>query len=63
MKTTYNHYAVNAMTKYTENRTDDVYGGGFRKVREMMGKAKTAPEWKSVLDKEYSLKPKKKSGR
>lgn len=51
------------MTKYTENRTDDVYGGGFRKVREMMGKAKTASEWKSVLDKEYSLKPKKKSGR
>jgi len=51
------------MMKYTENRTDDVYGGGFRKVRDMMGKAKTTPEWKAVLDKEYSLKPKKKGGR
>ena len=46
------------MTKYTENRTDDVYGGGFRKVREMMGKAKTASEWKTVLEKEFPLKQK-----
>ena len=51
------------MMKYTESRTDDVYGGGFRKVREMMGKAKTAPEWKSVLDKEFPQKQKKKGGR
>ena len=51
------------MTKYTENRTDDVYGGGFRKVREMMGKAKTASEWKTVLEKEFPLKQKKKGGR
>ena len=51
------------MMKYTENRTDDVYGGGFRKVRDMMGKAKTASEWKSVLDKEYPQKQKKKGDR
>ena len=51
------------MMKYTENRTDDVYGGGFRKVREMMGKTKTAPEWKKVLDREFPLKQKKKSDR
>ena len=51
------------MTKYTENRTDDVYGGGFRKVRDMMGKAKTASEWKTVLEKEFPLKQKKKGGR
>ena len=51
------------MMKYTEKRTDDVYGGGFRKVREMMGKAKTASEWKAVLDKEFPQKQKKKGGR
>ena len=47
------------MMEYTENRTDDVYGGGFRKVRAMMGKAKTAAEWKSILLKEFPLKGKK----
>ena len=51
------------MMKYTENRTDDVYGGGFRKVREMMGKAKSAPEWKKVLEKEFPLKQRGKGGR
>ena len=47
------------MMEYTEGRTDDVYGGGFRKVRAMMGEAKTAPEWKAVLLKEFPLKGKK----
>ena len=50
------------MMEYTEQRTDDVYGGGFRKVSAMMGKAKTASEWKSVLLKEFPLK-KTKSGK
>ena len=45
--------------EYTENRTDEVYGGGFRKVRAMMGDAKTADEWKKVLLKEFPLKGKK----
>ena len=47
------------MMEYTERRTDDVYGGGFRKVRAMMGDAKTASEWKAVLLKEFPLKGKK----
>ena len=47
------------MMEYTEGRTDEVYGGGFRKVRAMMGDAKTAPEWKSILLKEFPLKGKK----
>ena len=47
------------MMEYTEDRTDEVYGGGFRKVRAMMGDAKTAPEWKSILLKEFPLKGKK----
>ena len=51
------------MMKYTENRTDDVYGGGFRKMREMMGDAKTAADWKNVLQKEFPLKGGKKGGR
>ena len=51
------------MVKYTENRTDEVYGGGFRKVRKMMGDAKTAADWKKVLLKEFPLDSKKKSGR
>lgn len=51
------------MMKYTEGRTDDVYGGGFRKVRTMMGDAKTAADWKKVLLKEFPLKPKRKDGR
>ena len=51
------------MMKYTERRTDDVYGGGFRKVREMMGDAKTAAEWKAVLLKAFPLKQTKKSGK
>ena len=50
------------MMEYTENRTDEVYGGGFRKVRAMMGDAKTASEWKSVLLKEFPLK-KTKTGK
>jgi hypothetical protein len=48
------------MMEYTERRTDDVYGGGFRKVRAMMGDAKTAAEWKSILLKEFPLKSAKK---
>jgi len=48
------------MMKYTEGRTDDVYGGGFRKVRDMMGDAKTAADWKKVLLKEFPLKARKK---
>ena len=51
------------MMKYTENRTDDVYGGGFRKVQKMMGKAKTCPDWKKVLEKEFPMKQRKKGGR
>ena len=50
------------MMDYTERRTDDVYGGGFRKVSAMMGDAKTASEWKNVLLKEFPLK-KTKSGK
>ena len=47
------------MMDYTEGRTDEVYGGGFRKVKAMMGDAKTASEWKNVLLKEFPLKGKK----
>lgn len=50
------------MMEYTEKRTDEVYGGGFRKVRTMMGDAKTAEEWKKILLKEFPLKG-TKSGR
>ena len=32
-----------------EQNTDPVYGDGFRKVRDMMGDAKTASEWKKIL--------------
>ena len=32
-----------------EQNTDSVYGDGFRKVRDMMGKARTASEWKQIL--------------
>ena len=44
------------MMEYTERRTDDVYGGGFRKVCAMMGDAKTAADWKRILLKEFPLK-------
>lgn len=50
------------MMEYTERRTDEVYGGGFRKVKKMMGDAKTAEEWKKVLLKEFPLKGKKNGG-
>ncbi len=50
------------MMEYTEGRTDEVYGGGFRKVRAMMGNAKTAEEWKKILLKEFPLK-RTKSGK
>ena len=59
----YSYLTGERMVKYTENRTDDVYGGGFRKVRKMMGSAKSAPEWKKVLEKEFPLKQKKKGGK
>ena len=32
-----------------EQNTDSVYGDGFRKVRDLMGNAKTASEWKRIL--------------
>ena len=32
-----------------EQNTDPVYGDGFRKVRDMVGKARTASEWKKIL--------------
>ena len=32
-----------------EYNTDEVYGDGFRKVRDMMGDARTASEWKKIL--------------
>ena len=32
-----------------EQNTDPVYGDGFRKVRGLMGDAKTASEWKKIL--------------
>ena len=53
--------AARAM-KYTERRTDPVYGEGFRKVRKMMEeeKAESAPEWKAVLLKHYPIEQKKR---
>ena len=36
-----------------EQNTDPVYGDGFRKVRDMMGDAKTASEWKRILLQYY----------
>ena len=32
-----------------EQNTDPVYGDGFRKVRDLMGSARTAYEWKKIL--------------
>ena len=32
-----------------EQNTDEVYGDGFRKVRDMMGNARTASKWKEIL--------------
>ena len=51
------------MADRTENRTDDVYGGGFRKMKNLLNGTKTATEWKSVLLREYPAKQAKKSGR
>jgi len=51
------------MMHYTEGRTDEVYGDGFRKVKKMMGAAKTAAEWKAVLQKEFPQKQSKKGGK
>ena len=38
---------------YTDNIAEatKAYGDGFRKIRKMMGKARTAPEWKKILQK------------
>ena len=36
-----------------EQNTDPVYGDGFRKVRDMMGDARTASEWKRILLQSY----------
>ena len=35
-----------------EQNTDEVYGDGFRKVRKMMGDARTASKWKEILLKD-----------
>ena len=36
-----------------EYNTDEIYGDGFRKVRDMMGDARTASKWKNILLKAY----------
>jgi hypothetical protein len=36
-----------------EQNTDPIYGDGFRKVRAMMGDARTASEWKRILLQAY----------
>jgi len=51
------------MVETIENRTDKVYGAGFRKVREMMGDAKTADKWEKILLKEYPAPNTKDSGK
>ena len=38
-----------------EQNTDTVYGDGFRKVRDMMGDARTASEWKKILLKAFPV--------
>lgn len=43
-----------------EQNTDPVYGDGFRKVRDMMGDARTASEWKKILLKAYPAPAKEK---
>lgn len=49
--------------KFIEKRDDDVYGAGFKKVREMMGDAKKANEWKNILLKEYPVGKSQKAGK
>ena len=51
--------------EYTERRTDPVYGGGFRKVREIMekAKAKNAQDWEPVLLKEFPAKQKNRNAK
>lgn len=41
------------MMELIENRTDEVYGGGFRKMRELLKNTKNATEWKTILLKKY----------
>ena len=36
-----------------EQNTDPIYGDGFRQVRDMMGDARTASEWKKILLQSY----------
>jgi len=36
-----------------EFNSDEIYGDGFRKVRDMMGNARTASKWKEILLKAY----------
>ena len=36
-----------------EQNTDPIYGDGFRKIRAMMGDARTAAEWKRILLQAY----------
>ena len=43
-----------------EQNTDPIYGDGFRKVRDMMGNARTASEWKRILLKAYPAPAKAK---
>ena len=38
-----------------EQNTDEVYGDGFRKVRDMMGNARTTSEWTRILLKAYPV--------
>ena len=40
---------LDRVTWRIEQNTDQVYGDGFRKVRDMMGDARTASEWKKIL--------------
>lgn len=43
-----------------EQNTDKVYGEGFRKMRKMMGSARTAAKWKEILLKAYPAPPAEK---
>jgi len=51
------------MVNYIENRWDDVYGGGFRKMRDLLKNTKNASEWKKILLKEYPAQDAGSSGK
>lgn len=46
-----------------EERGDEVYLGGFLKVRDLMGDARTASEWKKIMQKELKKETGKESGK